>query len=274
MGNYNVVDNYDWTLNKGVDIPYIKFRELEYKGSPVAEGYTHFVRFTLQLPTVSKFGLGCIADKLNVGEAKSEGPHMNPYAGLYSLKPTGNIYKFPYLTNDAYSRTNSWSSSYGGDDDNLLANMGAGLAEGINKYSSAGGFGVATEPGVFVERVRFYQPSPESSSQISINFPLLNTQSEGGLSKNQELIKLLAKNTSPSRETKSVLLPPKLYEVRVPGIRFIKYAYISPYSVDLLGTRRMVNGKIVPEAFMVNITVNSLTDESGNFLIESQSKRF
>jgi hypothetical protein len=69
-------------------------------------------------------------------------------------------------------------------------------------------------------------------------------------------------------------VPPKLYEVRVPGIRFIKYAYISPYSVDLLGTRRMINGKVVPEAFLVNITVNSLTDESGNFLIESQSKRF
>ena len=57
MGNYNVVDNYDWTLNKGVDIPYIKFRELEFKGSPVAEGYAHFLRFTLELPTVSKFVL-------------------------------------------------------------------------------------------------------------------------------------------------------------------------------------------------------------------------
>lgn len=274
MGNYNVVDNYDWTLNKGVDIPYIKFRELEYKGSPVAEGYTHFTKFTLELPTVSKFVLPCIADKLNVGEAKSEARHMNPYAGLYNLKPTGNTYKFPYLANDAYSRTNSWESSYGGDDGNLLANMGAGLAEGINKYSSAGGFGVLKEPGVFVERVRFYQPSDASGSQISINFPLLNTQSEGGLAKNQELIKLLAKNTSPSRETKSILKPPKLYEVRVPGIRYIKYAYISPYSVDLLGTRRMIGGKVVPEAFLINITVNSLTDESGNFLIESQSKRF
>ena len=274
MGNYNVVDNYDWTLNKGVDIPYVKLRELEFKGSPVAAGYAHFARFTINLPTVSKFVLPCIADKLNTGEAKSEAQHMNPYAGLYSLKPTGNIYKFPYLSNDAYGRTNSWEETYGGDDDNLLASMGASIAKGINKYSAGGGFGALSGPGVFVERVRFYQPSDASGNQISINFPLLNTQSEGGLSKNQELIKILAKNTSPSRQTKSILLPPKLYEVRVPGIRFIKYAYISPYSVDLLGTRRMINGKVVPEAFLVNITVNSLTDESGNFLIESQSKRF
>lgn len=273
MASYNVVDDYDWALNKGVDVPYVKLREMEYDGSPSADGYAHFVKYTLELPMVSEFKLPCIADKLlGAGKAEAKNAWMKPYAGLYRLKPTGNTFKFPYMESNVYDRTNSWGPSYGGDEDNILANMGAAFTKGINKYSSAGGFGVLKEPGIFVERTMFYQASDAAPSPLNFTFPLLNTQSEGGISKNMELIKLLAKNTSPSRESKSVLHPPKLYEARVPGIKYIEYGFISPYTVSMLGTRRMVGGKIVPEAFQISISVQSLTDESGNFLIQSQQR--
>lgn len=269
--SFNVVDNYDWAINKGVDIPYAKLTEFEFDGSPVTNGYAHFARFTLGvLNTVTKFSDGCIADALGIGDIESSGEHMNPYAGLYKLKPTGNTYKLPYFENNVNGRTNSWAPSYGGDDGNILADFGAGFADAINKYSPGFGFGVLSEPGIYVERVKFYQPSDASADALQITFPLLNTQSEDSISKNQELIKTLAKNTSPSRKSKTVLEPPKLYEVKIPGIRFIKYGYISPFAVNLVGTRRMIENKIVPEAYMLSISVNSLTDESGNFLIEAQ----
>jgi hypothetical protein len=81
------------------------------------------------------------------------------------------------------------------------------------------------------------------------------------------------------RKDRAAYIPPCLYEVLVPGIRYMKYAYISEIQIDFLGTRRMIEvdsgigifKTIIPEAYNVRLTINGMHEEAGNFLIRAES---
>jgi hypothetical protein len=60
--------------------------------------------------------------------------------------------------------------------------------------------------------------------------------------------------------------PPRIYQVKVPGHRFIRWAYCSDFSVTFLGTKRNIDGIIVPEGYNVSMSFQSLTVEVSNFM--------
>jgi hypothetical protein len=60
--------------------------------------------------------------------------------------------------------------------------------------------------------------------------------------------------------------PPRIYEIRIPGIRYIKWASCSSFSVQLLGARQMHGNELIPEGYLISMTFTSLTTEVSNFM--------
>jgi hypothetical protein len=83
----------------------------------------------------------------------------------------------------------------------------------------------------------------------------------------------------PNRRSRELIDPSVLYEVSIPGVRYMPYAYISSMKIDYFGSRRHMElevpvlggtstiDTIVPDAFLVSITLTGLVAESRNFLM-------
>lgn len=187
----------------------------------------------------------------------------NNYSYLYLRVSTGRSYIFPYFAQEHYSIGNAFDGSY----DPFTAGEEAlkNLSEIADKVSKFGAF-TPTEPGMYIQRPKFYKFADDGNS-ISINFVLFNTITPNSYIKNLDLItKLIIQNT-PHRFNRLLVDPPSVYEVKVPGKCFYPYAYISELSIDHVGTRRMIGKKIIPDAFSVKIQLKSLTSEVNNFLV-------
>ena len=198
------------------------------------------------------------------------------YEGLYETTP-GPKYVFPYFGDSFRQFTNDFADTLSNVTDRGQKVIGASALEGATKLAEevAAGFGTMREfqgtlnasdnPGSYIETPKFYQFA-NTDQALQVQFPLLNTVSREGAKKNQKFIKEFTKLNRPHRENSIAMSFPHIYEVRVPGLRFIKWAYLSDLSFGLLGTRRMKGGKILPEGYTCSMTFNSLTVEVANFM--------
>jgi hypothetical protein len=198
------------------------------------------------------------------------------YEGLYETT-LGPKYVFPYFGDSFRQFTNDFADTLSNVTDRGQKVIGASALEGATKLAEqvAAGFGTMREfqgtlnasdnPGSYIETPKFYQFA-NTDQALQVQFPLLNTVSREGAKKNQKFIKEFTKLNRPHRENAIAMSFPHIYEVRVPGLRFIKWAYLSDLSFGLLGTRRMKGGKILPEGYTCSMTFNSLTVEVANFM--------
>lgn len=131
----------------------------------------------------------------------------------------------------------------------------------------AKGFMSGGDPGSYVETPQFYQ-FDKTDSPLQVSFILSNTINEDSLEKNKNLIYRLTYINRPLRKNSIAVDPPRIYQVKVPGHRFIKWAYCSNFSVNLLGTKREYQGVIVPEAYQIDMSFQSLTLEHAGFMKE------
>ena len=126
-------------------------------------------------------------------------------------------------------------------------------------------------PGTYVETPKFYQYAPTDTG-VEINFLLSNTITEGDTKKNQDLIKNIIEESRPRRGGAIELTFPRIYEIEIPGLRFVKWAYLANAAFNLVGQRRLITPegggkpKIVPEAYAISLVFNSLTIEVENFI--------
>jgi len=217
-------------------------------------------------------------DTPDMARAKSE----DPYDGLYSPEETKFKYTFPYYTSLLKSKDSSFSEGYSGDGKGILPTFLETTIKGYSQKRDPGlGARALVEPGIYIEKTQFYQFGKDGES-ISFSFPLLNTISQEQINENYQFLFLLIYQNTMYRKDRSAFIPPCIYEVLVPGTRYMKWAYISSLSVDFIGTRRMIEvdsgigvfKTIVPEAYNVNITVTGLHEEAGNFLIRSAANTF
>lgn len=285
-----------------IKIPDIQLKEKKLVSSTLWEQFKYFGYVGLeQVQTVAevmaKYGTlqGLATEALKAiegeeGEAKGalgalDMPNKNEststsedfYEKIYSIEDTGFTYIFPLFTKEMRSKSGSYSDSYSGD--------GKGAIEGPSRWlsdftsSDAQGWRALVEPGLYIEKTQFYNFGRNQDS-ISFSFPLLNTISQEQIDQNYQFLFLILFQNSLYRKDRSAFIPPCIYEVLVPNIRYMKHAYISSLGIDFLGTRRLltVNAPtigggslktIVPEAYNVNITITSLHDEVGNFLMRS-----
>ena len=217
---------------------------------------------------------------------------LTPYEGLYLTEDTNFEYHFPYFSNTANAVANAFS-----DDDAL---MGKGvLGAGIQKvrsaletvaYTTAQATGGIMEPGVYIEKPKFYQFG-NNGDTITLSFPLINTgwATFEDVQRNWQLIYMLIYQNRPNRKSRDLIDPPCLYEVSIPGVKYMPYSFISKLQVDFLGSRRSYyinipnkNGgmtkirTIIPDAYMISISITGLVAETQNFLyhmlFEEQNK--
>lgn len=158
-----------------------------------------------------------------------------------------------------------------------LSNIGNASKNAVNDLGSGGNIsdvgrkllsdinsGVSTAPGSYIETPKLYQYA-QNDSGLEISFVLSNTIN-GDYNKNVELVNNLTTINRPKRINSVVMEPPRIYEVKLKGIRYIKWAYCSNFSVTLLGTRRVIDEVIIPEGYLINLTMTSLTTEVSNFM--------
>ena len=216
------------------------------------------------------------AKKLLEDEIKAQGASslnqdiLKPYDFLYITKPTGFQYAFPYFDNSYVDN----SLNFGGGDASFLGGDVSTIVGGI--AAGAAGFANMLKPGTYIEQSKQFTMGDKGRT-INIKFPLLNTGSINDIQQNWQLLFGLIYQNRPGRVSRSILDMPVIYEVSLPGVVYMPYAFISSLSVKFLGSRRLLkiqapinNGisfqTIIPDAYEVNITIEGLNEETKNFL--------
>jgi hypothetical protein len=229
---------------------------------------------------------------------------LKAYKDLYITEPTKFTYALPYFED----YLNSSNNQFGEDSP---ASPFASIASGIAEFATFAGIAQRPFGFSFQERAKFYN-FPQSGESLTVSFPLINTGSAtfDDVIKNWQLIFLLLYQNKPSRLNRTVIEPPVLYQVEIPGQKFLPYCYISEMQVSFKGSRRTVNfalpqrnsifvspttsgqsngapnsfvpGRqiiseqvtysdqqieaIIPDAYQVRITLQSLVAETKNFM--------
>ena len=229
------------------DIKDSKFAKvIASKGGALNDGIDKFVqsakKYASAAQTPTEFG--------------QEGQHLvDLYGGLYARESTGRSYTLPYFENDYFSANNSF------DETTTTPFMNEAF-EAVS--SAASTLPALVEPGVYVQRPKFYKFDSDGN-QFSFSLTLYNTITPLAYQKNSQLVQQLALNNLPRRKTKIVVEPPCIYEVLIPGKAFFPYCFISDLRVLHVGTKRLIEGEIVPDAFEIQMTIKSLTTDANNF---------
>ena len=127
-------------------------------------------------------------------------------------------------------------------------------------------------PGTYIETPKFYQYS-DTDSGVQIGFTLSNTLDDDGFRKNYDFITKFTKINRPFRRGPIGMNFPAIYNLVIPGVRYIQWASLDSFNVGMLGNRRKIpvaglGDIVVPEAYTCNFSFKSLTIEPSNFIDE------
>ena len=258
----NIVKDYPWTA-----IP---------AGSQLRdEAPSAFVRaYQLNQAALSQFASGYV--NLAVGAAGGQSGD-DFYKNLYDASEK-EVFHFPYFNDNfrsfgtnfanTFSNVSERGGSFKGADfiqggAGEIADVAMAASEAYNLYQNQ--VNGSPPAGSYIETPKFYQYENTDES-LQISFVLSNTINEGDAEKNLKFITDFTKLNKPERKSAVSLSFPAIYKVEVEGLRFIEWAYCENLSFELLGTRRKVNGKTIPEAFRCSMSFKSLTLEPSNFI--------
>ena len=209
---------------------------------------------------------------------------LKPYDALYAAEYTGFNYYFPYLEDSYREITNQ----FGAGESNALTPI-AELASSAANFSNILN---VVKPGTYIEKSKQYTMGDKGRS-LTFTVPLLNTGTFDDVRRNWQLIFGIVYQNRPGRVSKSIIDQPVIYEIHLPGVAYMPYAFISNMSVKFLGNRREMEldvpimnegvqgglanniGKIrtvIPDAYELSITVEGLNEETRNFLYASVKK--
>lgn len=199
---------------------------------------------------------------------------LKPYELLYATEPTGFTYKIPYLNNEY----NSGSLTFGEGEGNIISGV-ASIASDI--ASGIAGISGGLKPGTYIERAKQYSMGDKGRT-ITVKFPLLNTGKYQDILDNWQLIFGLIYQNRPGRVTRAIIDMPVIYEVLIPGVAYMPYAYINSLSVSFLGNRRTIDIEVpifnndsttptvltttVPDAYQIEFSIEGMNEETRNLL--------
>jgi len=213
---------------------------------------------------------------------------LRVYEGLYITEPTGWEYVLPYFEDYQNGVSNDFGdANVGGIGQGLYAAGASEIVAGIRNQAEmlAGAINIM-EPGTYIEKPKFYQ-FQDSGDEVTIQFPLLNTghATYEDVVRNWQFIYLMVYQNRPIRFTRDLIEPPVIYEVSLPGIKYMPYAYVSRLEVQFQGSRRPMNitfkdesslgqgqnsvNTIIPDGYSIQITLKGLVSETRNFLYTS-----
>jgi hypothetical protein len=188
-----------------------------------------------------------------------EGQHlMDLFGNLYAREATGRTYVLPHYTKDYFQTSNDFSDT--------TQPLIKGLYEGLD---AAGQIPSLFTTGVYVQRPKFYQFASAREPSVNITLTLYNTMTPMSYLKHTKFIQQLSLSNLPRRVTRAIVEPPCIYEVLIPGEVFYPYCYINRLQITNVGTRRMINNEVVPDAYQIDISLTSLIKDANN-LYEKQ----
>lgn len=232
--------------------------------------------FSDKIKSGAAFTAKSLGDSLSeISKASNEftDPVMTPYNGLYLRKKTGFTYILPNFDN----KKRSISTQYSTTDESLAGKSGINEIVGSmkNVAEKVVGFLATASPGAFIETPQFY--AMPGGDTLQITFDLINTLDSLAYQKNYDFLFLLTFQNTPYRKDLARIIPPKMYKCFIPGEQQIPYCYISSMDIQFVGNRRMLKVKhpltgslteaIIPDAYVVTITIQSLNPSSGNFML-------
>ena len=203
---------------------------------------------------------------------------LKAYEGLYLTEDTKFVYYLPYFDDVNSSVKNEFTENDATFKPGTKAYDAMEKMRGAAEYlARAANF---AEPGVYIERPKFYS-FQSTGDTISFSFPLINTgwATYADVCKNWQLVFLLTYQNRPNRRSRELIDPVCLYEVNIPGVKYIPYAFINSLSVKYAGARRHMDldvpvmggtstiTTIVPDAYIIDISITGLVAESQNFLM-------
>jgi hypothetical protein len=200
--------------------------------------------------------------------------YLRVYEGLYITEDTKFVYYLPYFENMCNAVANEFTENDSSDIGKKGVNEMRDAAEALARFANF------SAPGVYIERPKFYNFA-NSGPKVTVKFPLINTgwSSYQDVRLNWQLVFMLIYQNRPNRKSRELIDPACIYEVVIPGVLYMPYAFMSSIKVDFLGARRqmdldvpLVAGNstittIVPEAYSVEIELTGLIAESQNLLI-------
>jgi len=137
--------------------------------------------------------------------------------------------------------------------------------ESMKNAAGMMGKGMTSAPGSYIETPKLYQYA-QNDGALEITFPLFNTINGDAVQKNYDLIDKLTRINRPKRLTSITMEPPHIYQVKLKGLRYMRWAYCNNFSVSMIGARRIVNGAITPDGYQITMSLTSLTTEVSNFM--------
>lgn len=288
--NFNVVRDYYWTSSKiGKDaraaVPYVTLIEKRVKNNAMIAQLYYGVRGINSTAgevanelNIFKTTLEGLQKKLDsatdyiAGDAVDNNPifkkntGLKPFKGLYPSEDTGSKYVLPYFQDAIFAAHNDFNQ--GEDKESYINKVGNAVSDIRQEISSL----LSPMGYTFVERPKWHK-HPTSSEPLQINFPLINTMDVKAIEANYWFVYALTFQNKPRKTNKTTVIPPVIYEVRIPNQLFMPFAYISSLKIDMAGSRRLMKvlgtTTIIPDAYMVSITLTPLIANNQNFLGES-----
>jgi hypothetical protein len=213
----------------------------------------------------------------------SNAKNLDTFLKLYSAKPTGFKYSFPWLINSGYplrSISNSWddaqglaslTKSFGGQSSSQSSGQSNNIGSAITGALGGAVMGALT-PGFGFEDTKEYKSTSQQS--ITISFPLYNTLDLKSAFRHFSFVQLFTFQNLKTRTSLMTFIPPKIYEVDAYAIGgvYMPAAVVSELKIESIGTTRAMsdwfgfgaNYILMPEAYKVSITFTDLLSQSSN----------
>ena len=295
MAKFNVVKEYDWTtIPRGSGLrkkaPKIHVRSYKIKSNEALN------RLKSYMEVAEKTDPKTFYDKLYGEIASPEDDFNLPFFNdtLRSFTNTyGDTFQAGFMGNmdsamsGAVGELGALGTSFGGSNiKNLGSNIMNGMKSGYGDDADRSPLSIeqamagpkallggmkgamkniqGTNPGSYIETPKLYQYE-QNDSGLEVSFVLSNTINSD-YKKNNELVKKLTTINRPKRINSIAMEPPRIYQVKIPGQRLIRWASCSSFSVGMLGTKRELEGVLTPEAYQISMTFTSLTTEVSNFM--------
>jgi len=180
-------------------------------------------------------------------------PYLRPYRNLYITEPTGWQFVLPYFENFSGAQANAFSD----DAPNPFLGILKKASEGLSDLASTASILTGPASISFVEKSKFYSYNTEGED-ITFTFPLINTGSVtfDDVIRNWELLFLLLYNNKPARRNTALIDPPNIYQVEIPGVKFLPFCYMSSIAIEFQGSRRELTFDL---SYLDNLNVESAT---------------
>ena len=259
----DVVSNYNWAIGdaniKTQNTPSIKLTEWQQTSQSIVQSirfwYNQFKEVGKQIGETTA-ALTTAEDKLTALQKglSQQASTTDPYKGLYLAERTGNVYNFPYLNPYHHSITNSWGENKGW------------LGEKVEQFALP--VAKALFPSGGIETQKAWEGM--QTATYDIEFQLLNTidteaSNVGFVSasqdKNRILINTLINSNLAWRVNSLAAVPPCLYEVDIPNIRYSPAAIIQNLVITNLGH---MDAQGIPDAYNIKISIQELINETRN----------